>query len=325
MIKSNKLFRWITICIFAISLLQSRNAAAESVKRENEIQVKYKTIAIEGQDIFYREAGPSDAPVVLLLHGFPTSSFMFRNLIPLLAGRYHLIAPDYPGFGQSSSPDPATFRYTLDHLANIVDEFTQALKLKRFTLYVQDYGAPIGYRIATAHPERISGFVVQNGNAYLDGLPELYWKPIKAFWADPSPVMRDTIAKVALTLDGYKSQYLIGMKDPSMISPDTWTLDLTSLNRPGNKDAQLDLLLDYQSNLALYPKWQSYFRTTQPPMLLVWGKNDVCFPAAGAEAYKRDIKDLEFHFLDTGHFALEDSVTDIAALMLPFLDKHAGG
>jgi pimeloyl-ACP methyl ester carboxylesterase len=286
--------------------------------------VHYQTTKIEGLDIFYREAGPKDAPAVLLLHGFPTSSFMFRNLIPKLATRYYVIAPDYPGFGQSSSPDPAAFRYTFDHLASIVDQFTQALKLEKFTMYVQDYGAPIGYRIASAHPEHIAGIVVQNGNAYLEGLPDPYWKPIKAYWADPSQQSRDRISNAALTPEGYKSQYLIGVKDPSAISPDTWTLDLANLNRPGNKDVQLDLLLNYQTNLTLYPKWQEYFRTSQPPMLIVWGKNDVCFPAPGAEAYKRDVKDLDFHLLDTGHFALEESVDEIADLMLKFLDKHAG-
>jgi pimeloyl-ACP methyl ester carboxylesterase len=284
--------------------------------------VHYQTAQIEGLDIFYREAGPKDAPAVLLLHGFPTSSFMFRNLIPKLASRYHVIAPDYPGFGQSSAPDPATFHYTFDHLAAVVDQFTQALKLQKFALYVQDYGAPIGYRIASAHPERITGIVVQNGNAYVEGLPDAYWKPIKAYWADPSPQSRQRIASAALNLEGFKSQYLIGVKDPSAISPDTWTLDLANLNRPGNKDIQLDLLLDYQTNLGLYPKWQQYFRTSQPPMLIAWGKNDVCFPAPGAEAYKRDIKDLDFHLLDTGHFALEDNVDQIAGLMLAFLDKH---
>jgi pimeloyl-ACP methyl ester carboxylesterase len=286
--------------------------------------VYYRTVRVEGVDIFYREAGPTDAPTVLLLHGFPTSSFMFRNLIPRLATRYHVIAPDYPGFGQSSAPDAGTFHYTFDHLASVVDQFTQALKLNKFAMYVQDYGAPIGYRIASAHPERITGIVVQNGNAYVEGLPEPYWKPIRAYWADPSKEMRERIAGAALTLEGFRSQYLIGVKDPSVISPDTWTLDLANVNRPGNKEIQLDLLLDYQHNLALYPKWQEYFRVSQPPMLIVWGKNDVCFPAAGAEAYKCDVKNLDFHLLDTGHFALEDSVEEISARMLEFLDKHAG-
>jgi pimeloyl-ACP methyl ester carboxylesterase len=301
---------------------QSR--AADTTPATDQSAVRYQTVQIDGLDIFYREAGPKDAPTVLLLHGFPTSSFMFRNLIPILATRYHVIAPDYPGFGQSSAPDAAKFHYTFDHLAEIVDKFTQALRLDKFTMYVQDYGAPIGYRIATAHPERIAGIVAQNGNAYVDGLPDPYWKPIREYWADPSPAARDRIAAAALTLDGFKSQYLIGVKDPSAISPDTWTLDLAYANRPGNKDIQLDLLLDYQTNLTLYPKWQEYFRNSQPPMLIVWGKNDVCFPAPGAEAYKRDIKDLDFHLLDTGHFALEDKRTEIGALMLAFLDKHAG-
>ena len=282
----------------------------------------YKTCKIDGVNLFYREAGPSSAPTVLLLHGFPTSSHMFRDLIPKLAVRYHVIAPDFPGFGQSDSPDPAIFHYTFDHLAQIVDHFTKTLQLQKFTLYVQDYGAPIGYRIACAHPERISGIVVQNGNAYLDGLPDAYWKPIREYWADPSPQARERIAKAALTLEGFKSQYLIGVKDPSVISPDTWTLDLANLSRPGNKDAQLNLLLDYQNNLKLYPQWQEYFRTSQPPMLIAWGKNDICFPAPGAEAYKRDIHDLDFHLLDTGHFALEDKHDEIASLMLAFLDKH---
>jgi pimeloyl-ACP methyl ester carboxylesterase len=314
----------IAVASFALILFASQHAFAADRGQTDMTTVRYKTIAIEGVNVFYREAGPETAPAVLLLHGFPTSSFMFRNLIPKLATRYHVIAPDYPGFGQSDSPDPSKFHYTFDHLASIVDQFTQAMKVDKFALYVQDYGAPIGYRIASAHPERISGIVVQNGNAYVDGLPDAYWNPIKAYWAHPSPQARGAIAKAALTLDGYKSQYLIGTKDPSKISPDTWTLDLASLARPGNKDAQLDLLLDYQNNLGLYPKWQQYFRTSQPPMLIAWGKNDVCFPAPGAEAYKRDIKDLDFHLLDTGHFALEDSVDEIADLMLAFLDKHVG-
>ncbi len=307
-----------------VLLAGQQNSAADPTSAGESNSVHYHTVKIEGLDIFYREAGPKDAPAVLLLHGFPTSSFMFRNLIPKLASRYHVIAPDYPGFGQSSSPDAATFHYTFDHLASIVDQLMEVLKLEKFTLYVQDYGAPVGYRIASAHPERITGIVVQNGNAYVDGLPDAYWKPIKAYWADPSPEARERIASAVMTLEGFRSQYLIGVKDPSAISPDTWTLDLANANRPGNKDAQLDLLLNYQTNLALYPKWQEYFRTSQPPMLIVWGKNDVCFPAPGAEAYKRDVKDLDFHLLDTGHFALEDKVDEIADLMLAFLDKHAG-
>ena len=289
-----------------------------------DVTVHYHTVKIDGVNIFYREAGPKDAPAVLLLHGFPASSFMFRNLIPQLAVRYHVIAPDYPGYGQSDAPDHTQFHYTFDHLASIVDQLTQILKLEKFAMYVQDYGAPVGYRIASAHPERITGIVVQNGNAYIEGLPEGFWGgPIKDYWADHSPEKRAKL-EVLLNLDGYKGQYLTGVQDPTVVSPDAWTLDTANLNRPGNKDIQLDLLLDYSTNPPLYPKWQEYFRTFQPPMLIAWGKNDFIFPPTGAEPYKRDIKDLDFHLLDTGHFALEDKSTEIGKLMLNFLDKHIG-
>ena len=297
--------------------------AMPSVRCE-EMAVHYHTVKIDGVNIFYREAGPKDSPAVLLLHGFPASSFMFRNLIPQLATRYHVIAPDYPGYGQSDAPDHTKFRYTFDHLASIVDQLTEILKLEKFALYVQDYGAPVGYRIASAHPERITGIVAQNGNAYIEGLPEGFWGgPIKDYWADHSPEKRAKL-EVLLNLEGYKGQYLTGVKDPTAISPDAWTLDTANLNRPGNMDIQLDLLLDYSTNPPLYPKWQEYFRTSQPPMLIAWGKNDFIFPPTGAEPYKRDIKDLEFHLLDTGHFALEDKSMEIGDLMLKFLDKHVG-
>ena len=284
-------------------------------------KVRYHMMKIHGVDVFYREAGPVDAPAVLLLHGFPASSFMFRNLIPQLATRYHVIAPDYPGYGQSGSPDHTQFHYTFDHLASIVDQLTRELKIEKFAIYVQDYGAPVGYRLAAAHPERITGIVVQNGNAYVEGLPDSFWGPIKAYWADHSQKNRDRLAGL-LSMDGYKSQYLTGVKDPTAISPDAWTLDAANLSRPGNMDVQLDLLLDYGSNPPLYPQWQEYFRKYQPPMLIVWGKNDFIFPPVGAEPYKRDIKDLEYHLLDTGHFALEDSSDVIGPLMLRFLDRH---
>jgi pimeloyl-ACP methyl ester carboxylesterase len=302
-----------------VGLLFSQQSFANDAAlelRAEATSVHYHTVKIDGVDIFYREAGPRDAPAVLLLHGFPASSFMFRNLIPQLATRYHVIAPDYPGYGQSDAPDHTIFHYTFDHLASIVDQLTQMLKLDKFAIYVQDYGAPVGYRIASAHPQRITGIVVQNGNAYLEGLPDGYW-------ADHSQQNRDRL-KGVLNLDGYRMQYLHGIEDPTAISPDTWTLDAANLNRPGNMDIQLDLLLDYGSNPPLYPQWQEYFRKSQPPMLIVWGKNDLIFPPTGAEPYKRDIKDLDFHLLDTGHFALEDSSKEIGSLMLKFLDKHAG-
>jgi pimeloyl-ACP methyl ester carboxylesterase len=220
--------------------------------------VSYQTAKIDGVDVFYREAGPRDAPAVLLLHGFPASSFMFRNLIPRLATRYHVIAPDYPGYGQSASPAHDRFEYTFDHLASVVDQLTRQLRLEKFTIYVQDYGAPVGYRLAAAHPERITGIVVQNGNAYVEGLPDGFWGPIKQYWADRSAASRARLEGV-LTPDGYKGQYLTGVTRASEISPDTWTLDAANLARPGNKDVQLDLLLDYGSNPPLYPKWQEYF------------------------------------------------------------------
>jgi pimeloyl-ACP methyl ester carboxylesterase len=309
--------------IVGVGIAFGRRCYADSAPDAAASAVHYHTVKIDGVGVFYREAGPKDAPAVLLLHGFPASSFMFRNLIPILATRYHVIAPDYPGYGQSDEPDHATFHYTFDHLAGIVDQLTQMLKLEKFAIYVQDYGAPVGYRIASAHPERITGIVVQNGNAYLEGLPDGFWGPIKAYWADHSPENRERL-KAVLNSDGYKMQYLHGVADPSAISPDTWTLDTANLNRPDNVDIQLDLLLDYGSNPPLYPQWQQYFRTSQPPMLIVWGKNDVIFPPAGAEPYKRDIKDLEFHLLDTGHFALEDKSAEIGEFMLQFLDKHVG-
>jgi pimeloyl-ACP methyl ester carboxylesterase len=289
---------------------------------ENSPIVHYRTVNIDGVDVFYREAGPVDAPSIVLLHGFPSSSFMFRNLIPLLANRYHVVAPDYPGYGQSGSPDHAVFQYSFDHFAHVVDELTQKLKLTRFTMYVHDIGAPIGYRIATAHPERISGIVVQNGNAYDEGLAAAFWGPVKTYWANPSAENRARL-EVALTPKAYESQYLTGVSDASVISPDTWTSDLANLARPGNKDAQLDHFLDYRTNPPIYPQWQAYFRRCQPPMLIVWGKNDVAFTERGAQAYKRDLKNVELHFFETGHFALEDHGQEIAGLVNGFLDRNA--
>lgn len=314
-----------TLAINLVTVPPARAEEPVPAVESDAARVHYRTAKIDGMDIFYREAGPTDAPAVLLLHGFPASSFMFRNLIPQLATRYHVIAPDYPGYGQSASPDHGQYKYTFDNLTDVVDKLTRQLKLDKFALYVQDYGAPIGYRIAAATPERITGIVVQNGNAYVEGLPEGFWGgPIKDYWAKQTPENRDRL-KTLLNLDGYKGQYLTGVRDTSLVSPDAWTLDTANLNRPGNVDVQLDLLLDYRANPPLYPKWQEYFRTHQPPMLIVWGKNDFIFPPTGAEPYKRDIKDLEYHLLDTGHFAREDSSGTIGALMLDFLDRKVAG
>jgi pimeloyl-ACP methyl ester carboxylesterase len=284
--------------------------------------VHYHTLKVDGVDIFYREAGPPTAPAILLLHGFPASSFMFRNLIPKLAVRYHVVAPDYPGYGLSGSPDHQAFSYTFDHYASVVEELTDRLSLKEFALYVHDIGAPIGFRIAAAHPERIKGIVVQNGNAYEEGLSPKFWAPVKEYWEHPDQSHRSKL-EGALTPTAYMSQYLTGVKDPSVISPDTWTSDIANLNRPGNKEVQLDHFLDYRTNPPLYPRWQEYFRHYQPPMLIVWGKNDVAFTVQGAEAYKRDLKSVELHLIDTGHFGLEDHGEEISALVLRFLNGLA--
>lgn len=282
--------------------------------------VFYRTVKIDGLDIFYREAGSKDSPTILLLHGFPTSSHMFRNLIPQLAEKYHVIAPDYPGFGSSSMPLVNEFEYSFDNLARLMDKFTEALKLKKFSMYVMDYGAPIGYRIASKHPERIQALIVQNGNAYDEGLDNDFWKSFRPFWLNKSEATAAPL-KPLFELDATKWQYHTGVRNIEAISPDGWMHDQAGMDRPGNKAIQLELFYSYGSNAPLYPQWQEYFRTHQPPTLIVWGKNDQIFPAAGAEPYKRDLKNLEFHLLDTGHFALEEDGEVIGVLISKFLSK----
>ncbi len=280
----------------------------------------HKTVKVEDLDIFYREAGPQDAPTILLLHGFPTSSQMFRNLIPALADRFHLVAPDYPGFGQSSMPRVDDFDYSFDHLAEVMEGFVEAVGLKKYSLYVMDYGAPVGFRLAVRQPERVQALIVQNGNAYEEGLGE-FWTPFRKFWADRNAETAKPLAGF-LNLETTKWQYTHGVRDPEAISPDAWTVDQYGLDRPGNREIQLQLFYDYGSNPARYPAWQAYFRKHQPPTLVVWGKNDYIFPAEGAYPYKRDLKDLEFHLLDTGHFALEEDGNVIAKRMRAFLDAR---
>jgi pimeloyl-ACP methyl ester carboxylesterase len=282
--------------------------------------VRYRSIPIDGVNVFYREAGRRGAPVVLLLHGFPTSSQMFRNLIPLLADRYHVLAPDYPGYGQSDMPPLDAFEYSFDHLAEIVARFTEALGVTRHAIYVQDYGAPIGYRIASAHPERITAIVVQNGNAYDEGLDNPFWAPIKAYWADKSETNAAKLRPL-VELAATKWQYSEGIRDMAHISPDAWTLDQAYLDRPGNGAIQLEMLYSYGTNPGRYPAWQAYFRAHQPPMLIAWGKNDKIFPEAGAHPYLRDLPDAQLHLLDTGHFALEEDSAQIGALMRDFLGR----
>ena len=280
----------------------------------------HRHVEVDGVRIFYREAGPKDAPHVLLLHGFPSSSHMFRDLIPALADRYHVVAPDYPGFGHSDMPAPDAVADTFDHLADVIDAFTTRVGLDRAALSVQDYGAPIGFRLAVRHPERIRALVVQNGNAYEEGLRE-FWDPIKAYWKDPGEANRQALAK-GLEPESTKWQYLHGTRRPERVSPDAWLVDQALLDRPGNREIQLQLFYSYGSNPPLYPAWQAYFRRHQPPTLIVWGRNDPIFPAEGAHPYTRDLKDVELHLLDTGHFALEEEGDTIARLMRAFLAHH---
>lgn len=298
----------------------ARPGAVPAAATAPDIQTTYNTVDVQGLQIFYREAGPKNAPTVLLLHGFPTSSHMFRNLIPALAHRYHVVAPDYPGFGQSSMPTVESFDYTFEHLADVIDVFTARLGLTRYALYVQDYGAPVGFRLATRHPERVQALIVQNGNAYEEGLPDAFWKPLKVYWRERTDANAAPLAKF-FEPDATRWQYTHGTRRPDLISPDTWTLDQALLDRPGNKAIQLALFYSYGSNPPLYAQWQAYFRRHQPPTLIVWGQNDQIFPAAGALPYKRDLKNVELHLLDTGHFALEEEGPTIAQLMRRFLAK----
>ncbi len=284
------------------------------------VTVHYRTATVDGVNMFYREAGPKDAPVVLLLHGFPTSSHMFRNLIPLLADRYRVIAPDYPGFGYSDAPDHKTFAYSFAHYADMVDDLLGQIGARSYAMYVMDYGAPVGYRLALKHPERVTGLIVQNGNAYEEGL-KAFWDPIKTYWVSGSEKDRQVQAGL-LTLDATKFQYTDGVKDVSRISPDNWLQDQALLDRPGNNDIQLDLFYDYRTNVPLYPQFQKFFRDRQPPTLIVWGKNDFIFPEEGAHPYLKDLPGAELHLLDTGHFALEDKLDEIAPLMNDFLDRN---
>ena len=281
---------------------------------------RYKTVTIYGLDIFYREAGSPDDPTILLLHGFPTSSHMFRNLISVLSDRFHLVAPDYPGFGNSSMPRVDEFEYTFDRLSQIIEKFTDRLGLERYSLYVMDYGAPVGFRLAVKHPERVETLIVQNGNAYEEGLGDS-WIPIKAYWENKTSENAAQLRKW-LTPAVTRMQYTQGVRNPEAISPDNWNMDQPLLDRPGNADIQLALFYDYRTNVRLYPQWQEYFRNYQPPTLIVWGKNDKIFPAEGAHPYKRDLKNIEFHLLDTGHFALEEDCDKIAYLITCFLAKH---
>jgi pimeloyl-ACP methyl ester carboxylesterase len=277
-------------------------------------------IEADGVDVFYRQAGPMDAPVLLLLHGFPTSSFQYRDLIPRLADRYHVIAPDLPGFGFTEVADKRGYTYTFDALARTMLAFTKALNLTRYALYVFDYGAPTGFRMALMAPERVTAIVSQNGNAYEEGLGDA-WRPIQRYWREPSLEHRNAI-RAGLNLEGLRHEYSVGIVNPDLIAPEGYTLDAALLARPGNVDIQLDLFLDYANNVKLYPKFQEYFRAAKPPMLAIWGKFDPYFIPAGAEAFQKDIPDAVVQLLPTGHFALETHLEEIVIAMREFLAKH---
>lgn len=284
-------------------------------------QVSYLSEVIDGSKIAYREAGDPSKPTILLLHGFPTSSHMFRNLIPQLAAKYHVIAPDYPGFGASDMPKAEDFEYSFSNIADMMTTLIDRKKVDRYSVYLMDYGAPVGFRMFAKHPERVSGFVIQNGNAYEEGLLE-FWDPIKAFWAEPTAENGDKL-RGFFTLDATKWQFTHGTQNPEKISPDNYWHVQYLLDRAGNQEVQLELFLDYGTNVAEYSKWQALFREHQTPTLLMWGKNDPIFPEEGSHPYKRDLKNLDFHLLNTGHFALEEYGNEIASQMLEFMDSNS--
>jgi pimeloyl-ACP methyl ester carboxylesterase len=285
-------------------------------------RVRHRFVEIDGVRVFYREAGPAGAPTLLLLHGFPSSSHMFRHLLPALADRWHLVAPDYPGFGASDFPERASFDYGFAGYAQLIERFAQALRLDRYALYLQDYGAPIGLRLALRTPERVSALIVQNGNAYEEGLSR-EWAPLQAYWQEPSAARREQL-RGWLGADGIRAQYTAGLNPAQieLLSPELWTLDAALMSRAGNIELQLDLFGDYRSNLALYPQFQAFLRERQPPTLIAWGERDPFFTVAGARAFLRDVPSAELHLLDASHFALETKGPEIAALMRDFLGRH---
>lgn len=312
-----------TIAVLSLGLFSFESTENNNTiihEKEKNQSTLHKTIKINGLDIFYREAGDVNKPTILLLHGYPTSSHMFRNLMKDLSVQYHVLAPDYPGFGRSEQPLIKDFDYTFDNMSNIVDGFLKELNVKKYSIYLMDYGAPIGFRIASKYPERVESLIIQNGNAYDEGLKD-FWIPIKKYWNDYKPENGKPLEGFHSPA-GLKWQYTHGVQDSLKISPDNWHIDLQHLTRPENNDIQLAMFYDYRTNVPLYPKWQKYFRDHQPPTLIVWGKNDYIFPADGAYPYKRDLKNLEFHLLDTGHFALEEKGDEIANYILKFLKKN---
>ncbi|MDR3408595.1 MAG: alpha/beta hydrolase [Methylovirgula sp.] len=303
--------------IFALGASQSGQAAPLP---STSATITYHRVEVDGVGLFYREAGPKDAPTIVLLHGYPSSSRMFDSLIPLLAVHYHLIAPDYPGFGQSDAPPPTRYAYTFDHLAETTNALLERLGINRYNLYLQDYGGPVGFRIMLAHPERLRALVIQNANAYEEGLGAK-WATIAKYWADPKA--HPEVVDVFTSLQDMKHRHIAGSPNLERYDPDTWTDEYAILSRPGEREIQADLLYDYRTNVASYPKWQAWLREHKPPTLILWGRYDPSFIVPGAEAYKRDLPNAELHLLDAGHFALDEKVDEIARLVIGFLDKQA--
>jgi len=311
-------------CAISDTVVRAATIDQAEVTRQAEFTVRYGTETVDGVDIFYREAADPSKQAVVLLHGFPSSSHMYRDVLRALGDEYYLVAPDYPGFGDSAFPGTDEYTYTFDNLANTVDGFLEQRGVASYVLMIQDYGAPVGMRIALEHPERVDGIISMNGNVYEVGINEAGWGPVIAYWNDKSPELESEIAANVFTLEGLKWQYTHGIRNPDAILPDNWNLDFQKLNRPGAHRMALDLFFDYQENIKRYPEWQAYLREQQPPMLVIWGKNDAFFPSAGAEGFKQDVKNLDFYLLDTGHFALEEEAPFIIDRMQAYLEAlHA--
>jgi pimeloyl-ACP methyl ester carboxylesterase len=301
--------------------LATANVAQAAPLESTSATISYHRVEVDGVGIFYREAGPNNAPTIVLLHGFPSSSREFDSLIPLLATRYHLIAPDFPGFGQSDAPPSAAFTYSFDHLARTIDDLLAAINVKNYSLYLHDYGAPVGFRIIQAHPERLQALIIQNGNAYREGLGAK-WAMIAEYWADPKA--HPEVVDAFLSFEATKQRHIAGTAHPERYNPDTWTDEYAHLSKPGQREIQAALLYDYRTNVASYPEWQACLRQNKPATLVAWGANDPSFTVPGAEAFKRDLPNAEIHLLDAGHFALDEKTDEIAQLILDFLAKQPG-
>jgi pimeloyl-ACP methyl ester carboxylesterase len=315
---------WAQIAALSIGLAASPGFLSAQIRDSAmalQSRVTYHRAQVDGLTLFYREAGTKDAPAVVLLHGFPSSSHMFRELIARLGDKYHVVAPDYPGFGYSDAPSPDQYAYTFDHLADTVDHFLDLKGVAKYSIYIQDYGSPIGFRLATRHPERIQAIITQNGNAYDEGLSPFWAEFLYPYWKDPNPTTEAKVRQL-LTLDATKLQYLQGFRNPDDVSPDSYLFDQAKLDRPGNDKIQLALFYDYRNNPPLYPAWHKYLREKKPPVLVVWGKNDPVFAPAGAGAFLKDLPQAELHLLDTGHFALEEDGAEIAQIIRAFLAKN---